>query len=52
MDHIPGDYNRATPDEEIAAVPDGLIAEGPLVWGTPEQIVARLRQFARRTCAR
>lgn len=45
VDFIPGDYDRATLDEAIAAVPDDLIAEGPLVWGTPEQVVARLRAF-------
>lgn len=45
VDFIPGRYDRATLDAAIAAVPDELIAEGPLLWGTPERIEARLRSF-------
>lgn len=45
VDFIPGDYDRATMDAAIAAVPDGLVTEGPLLWGSPHQVVARLRAF-------
>lgn len=46
VDFIPGRYDRATLDKAIAAVPDELVAEGPLLWGTPNQIEARLCDFA------
>ncbi len=45
VDFVPDHYDRATMDEAIAAVPDNLIAEGPLLWGTPDQVVTRLRAF-------
>lgn len=45
VDFVPDRYDRSTMDEAIAAVPDELIAEGPLLWGTPDQVVTRLRAF-------
>ncbi|MBI5340931.1 MAG: LLM class flavin-dependent oxidoreductase [Mycolicibacterium rufum] len=45
VDFIPGDYDRATMDEAIAAVPAAVVTEGPLLWGSREQIVAKLRAF-------
>ena len=45
VDFVPGSYDRATMDEAIASVPPALVAEGPLLWGSPEQIVSRLRSF-------
>jgi phthiodiolone/phenolphthiodiolone dimycocerosates ketoreductase len=45
VDFIPGDYDRATMDEAVAAVPAAVVAEGPLLWGSREQIVAELRAF-------
>ena len=45
VDFVPDHYDRATMDEAIAAVPDNLITEGPLLWGTPDQVVTRLRAF-------
>lgn len=45
VDFVPDRYDRSTMDEAIAAVPDDLIAEGPLLWGTPDQVVTRLRAF-------
>ncbi|WP_322860410.1 LLM class flavin-dependent oxidoreductase [Mycobacterium europaeum] len=45
VDFVPGDYDRATMDAAIAAVPDDLVSEGPLLWGAPDQVVARLRAF-------
>lgn len=47
VDFVPNDYSRATMDEAIAAVPPALVAEGPLLWGSPTQIVAKLRDFGR-----
>ncbi len=43
VDFVPGDYDRATMDAAIAAVPDDVVAEGPLLWGDPDRVVARLR---------
>jgi phthiodiolone/phenolphthiodiolone dimycocerosates ketoreductase len=45
VDFVPDHYNRQTMDEAIAAVPAALVAEGPLLWGTPKQVVAKLRAF-------
>lgn len=45
VDFVPGDYDRATMDAAIAAVPDDLVTEGALLWGAPDQVVARLRAF-------
>ncbi len=45
VDFVPGDYDRATMDAAIAAVPDDLVAEGPLLWGNPDRVVAKLRAF-------
>ena len=39
-----GTYDRATLEDAIARVPPEVIGEGVIV-GTPEQIIARLRQF-------
>ena len=45
VDFVPGRYDRKTMDEAIASVPPDLLAEGPLLWGSPPQIVTRLRVF-------
>lgn len=45
VDFVPGQYDRQAIDEAIAAVPASLMTEGPLLWGTPQQVVARLRAF-------
>ena len=45
VDFVPGDYDRKTMDQAIAAVPTALVTEGPLLWGSQEQIVAKLRAF-------
>ena len=42
MDLVPERYDRKTVEEAIAAVPPGLVDEGPLMWGTPEQISHKL----------
>jgi phthiodiolone/phenolphthiodiolone dimycocerosates ketoreductase len=46
VDFIPDHYDRQTMDEAIAAVPDSVLTEGPLLWRTPEQIATKLRDFA------
>ncbi len=45
VDFVPDRYDRRTVDEAIAAVPAALVAEGPLLWGTPPQVAAKLRAF-------
>jgi phthiodiolone/phenolphthiodiolone dimycocerosates ketoreductase len=45
VDFVPDHYNRQTMDAAIAAVPAALVAEGPLLWGTPKQVVTKLRAF-------
>ena len=45
VDFVPERYTRAELDAAIAAVPPDLAGEVGLVWGTPEQIVARLRAY-------
>jgi phthiodiolone/phenolphthiodiolone dimycocerosates ketoreductase len=45
VDFIPDHYDRQTMDEAIAAVPADMIAEGPLLWGSPQQVTAKLRAF-------
>jgi phthiodiolone/phenolphthiodiolone dimycocerosates ketoreductase len=45
VDFVPELYDRKTIEEAIAAVPSGLAEEGPLMWGTPEQLASKLRAF-------
>ena len=45
VDFVPDHYDRQTMDEAIAAVPADMIAEGPLLWGSPQQVAAKLRAF-------
>ncbi|TGD90873.1 LLM class flavin-dependent oxidoreductase [Mycolicibacterium sp. CH28] len=45
VDFVPDRYDRQTMDDAIAAVPSRLLTEGPVLWGTPEQVVAKLRSF-------
>lgn len=45
VDFVPGRYDRRTIEEAIAAVPPGLVEEGPLMWGTPEQLAGTLGAF-------
>jgi len=46
VDFIPDHYDRRTMDEAIAAVPQAVLTDGPLLWGTPQQVTAKLRTFA------
>ncbi|HEV2065778.1 MAG TPA: LLM class flavin-dependent oxidoreductase [Thermomicrobiales bacterium] len=43
LDILPETYDRQTVEAAIAAVPRGMM-EG-LLWGTPEQVVAKVRAF-------
>jgi phthiodiolone/phenolphthiodiolone dimycocerosates ketoreductase len=45
VDFVPDHYDRQTMNDAIAAVPSEVLTEGPLLWGTPEQIVTKLRTF-------
>lgn len=45
VDFVPDHYDRKTLEEAIAAVPPALMAEGPLLWGTPDQVATKLRAF-------
>ena len=45
VDFVPNHYDRETMDEAITAVPADMIAEGPLLWGSPQQVAAKLRAF-------
>jgi phthiodiolone/phenolphthiodiolone dimycocerosates ketoreductase len=45
VDFVPELYDRKTIEEAIAAVPPELAEEGPLMWGTPEQLASKLRMF-------
>ena len=45
VDLLPERYDRATIEQAIAAVPPELLEHGPLLWGTPEQIVRTLRAY-------
>lgn len=45
VDFLPERYERRTIEEAIAAVQPGLVDEGPLLWGTPEQVADKLKAF-------
>jgi phthiodiolone/phenolphthiodiolone dimycocerosates ketoreductase len=45
VNFVPDQYDRKMMDEAIAAVPDAVMTEGPLLWGAPQQVAAKLRAF-------
>jgi phthiodiolone/phenolphthiodiolone dimycocerosates ketoreductase len=45
MDLVPERYDRQTMEAAIAAVPRELVEEGPLLWGTPEQVTRKIQAF-------
>ncbi|WP_262490872.1 LLM class flavin-dependent oxidoreductase [Mycobacterium simiae] len=45
VDFVPDRHSRQAIEAAIAAVPDAVMTEGPLLWGTPQQVVAKLRAF-------
>ena len=45
VDLLPERYDRARLEQAIAAVPPELVEDGPLLWGTPEQVTGKLRAF-------
>jgi phthiodiolone/phenolphthiodiolone dimycocerosates ketoreductase len=46
VDFVPERYDRKTLEEAIAAVPAELVSRS-FIWGTPEQVVSRLKDFGR-----
>ncbi len=45
LDFLPERYDRKTLDAAIAAVPLELLYEGTLLWGTPQQVARKIREF-------
>jgi phthiodiolone/phenolphthiodiolone dimycocerosates ketoreductase len=45
VDLVPERFDRRTLEEAIAAVPDAVLTGGPLLVGTPDQVIARIREF-------
>ncbi|ARG55429.1 MULTISPECIES: LLM class flavin-dependent oxidoreductase [Mycobacterium] len=45
VDFVPDRHGRRAVEHAIAAVPDAVMTEGPLLWGTPRQVLAKLRAF-------
>jgi phthiodiolone/phenolphthiodiolone dimycocerosates ketoreductase len=45
VDFVPERYDRKTLEQAIAAVSPELAEEGPLMWGTPEQVADKLKAF-------
>lgn len=45
VDFVPDRHDRASIDEAINALPEQVMTEGPLLWGTPAQVAAKLREF-------
>ena len=50
VDLVPQHYDRPTIEKAIAAVPPELVENGPLLWGTPSQVVGKLRDSATPGC--
>ncbi|MBU3751068.1 MAG: LLM class flavin-dependent oxidoreductase [Mycobacterium sp.] len=45
VEFVPDRHDRAFIEEAIAAVPEAVMTDGPLLWGTPAQVTAKLRAF-------
>lgn len=45
VEFVPDRHDLTTVQAAIAAVPDSVMTEGPLLWGTPAQVTAKLRDF-------
>ncbi|WP_407686452.1 hypothetical protein [Mycobacterium sp. HUMS_1102779] len=45
VDFVPERYDRRTMEDAIAAVPETVMTEGPLLWGSPQRVAAQLRSF-------
>jgi phthiodiolone/phenolphthiodiolone dimycocerosates ketoreductase len=45
-DFVPDRHDRRVIEEAIAAVPDMVMTDGSLLWGTPDQVAAKLRGYA------
>ena len=45
VNFVPDRHDRAFVEEAINTVPESVMTEGPLLWGTPAQVTAKLRAF-------
>lgn len=45
VDLLPERYDRGTVEQAIGAVPDELLENGPLLYGTPERVTEELRRY-------
>ena len=45
VDFVPDRHDREFVEQAIAAVPESVMTEGSLLWGTPAQVAAKLRAF-------
>lgn len=45
VDFVPERYDRQTLEAAIAAVPREMAQDGTLLWGTPEQVARKIREF-------
>ena len=46
VDRVPEQYDCQALEEALTAVPSELIGDG-LLWGTPEQVAGKLREFGK-----
>lgn len=46
LDYVPSNYTRQELEDALAAVPIDVAADA-LIWGTPERVIDRLRDFGR-----
>lgn len=45
VDFVPDRHDRALIEDAIAAVPEVVMTDGPLLWGTPDRVAATLREY-------
>ena len=45
VEFVPDRHDRAFVEEAINSVPDAVMTDGPLLWGTPAQVTARISAF-------
>ncbi len=45
VDFVPDRHDRALIEDAVAAVPESVMTDGPLLWGTAERVAAKLRAF-------
>ena len=45
VEFVPDRHDRSFVEEAINSVPEQVMTDGPLLWGTPAQVTAKLRAF-------